>query len=258
MKGILAVVAAALWVMGVAGQSARLGWRVVVRVEARQVPGQSVSEQSARVIAGQFPDGSSVVEYLTDGEAVRSTITGGMFGLESGAVRLVPKGSSNAFLLNPTARTYRELGQVFSDSPAADVSIQAMKTFKRILGYRAQRVTVSYRQNVKLPPDARAGGAATREVRVDIENWCANALTVPPAMAAMMSLTSRILAEAPTQLSRHCPLPLESVARFSVLPEFEIVSTTQAIVRESKFPPGAFVLPTDYREVSTAGPEASR
>ena len=247
-----------LRLVGVAGQSLKPGWLVVVRVEARRLPGQTVSEQSARVIAGQFPDGSSIIEYLTDGEAVRSTIAGGMFGLESGAVRLVPKGSSNAFLLNPTARTYRELGQVFSDSPAADVSIQPIKTFKRILGYRAQRVTVSYRQNVKLPPDARPGDAATREVRVDIENWCTNALTVPPAMAAMMSLTSRILAGAPTQFSRHCSLPLESVARFSVLPEFEIVSTTQAIVRQSTFPLGVFVLPTDYREVSTAGPEPSR
>jgi hypothetical protein len=169
-----------------------------------------------------------------------------MLGFADGTVRLVPRGSSSRYLINPTARTYRLDKPGVLDGQKPEFSVKSTGVYKSILGYKAQRITASYRQVVKTPM-AGPDGKNAMEVLVEFENWCTSALKVPRAMADMMNVAHRVADSADVRYSQACPLSLESVMKMSILPGFEIVSTTRSIRRLSKFPPGSFELPKDYR-----------
>lgn len=259
MKDIIAVFLALSSIALLSAQSGGPGLQVVVEVEARRVAGQDVTEQSARIFASQFPDGKAQMEFLTDGQAVRSTVSGTVFGLENGTVRLVPRGSSQLYVLNPSNRTYylaRTNWGTFAGS-RPEVNVGRPGGSKRILGYPAQRVTVSYRQMVKVPKQEGSQEQTTREVRIDLDNWCTRALKVPSAMARMMDMMQRF-AGGEFQYSETCPMALESVARVSVLPGYEIVLSTQSIRRLSRISANVFQLPGGYRRVDPDGKTPDR
>ena len=253
MRGFAALVVGLSSVVCLLGQTGQSGLQLVVKVEPHRVAGQDATEQAARVIETQFPDGSAELELITDGQAVRATLSGGMFGFADGTVRLVPRGSSSRYVINPTARTYRVDKPADLDGQKPEFSVKATGVYKSILGYRAQRVTASYRQIVKTPM-AGPDGKNAMEVRVELENWCTSALKVPLTMADMMNVGQRLAGWAAAQYGPACPLSLESVMKMSILPGFEIVSTTRSIRRLSTFPPGVFELPNSYRELPGGPP----
>jgi hypothetical protein len=253
MRGIAALVVGLSSVVCLLGQTGQSGLQVVVKVEPHRVAGQNATEQTARIIETQFPDGSAELELITDGQAVRATLSGGMLGFADGTVRLVPRGSSSRYVINPAARTYRLDKPANLEGQKPEFSVKSTGVYKSILGYRAQRVTASYRQIVKTPM-AGPDGKNAMEVRVEFENWCTSALKVPRAMADMMNVAHRVADSADVRYSQACPLSLESVMKMSILPGFEIVSTTRSIRRLSKFPPGVFELPNTYRELPGGPP----
>ena len=250
MRVVIAIVVAMSWVGVSPWQAPSSGIELVVKVEARRLAGQDVPEQIARIIETQMPDGSAEVQYITDGKGVRSTLSGRMFGLGNGTIRLVAPGSSDMYVLNPTDRTYsltRETwGSLAGKKP--EFHFQLTNTFRTILGYKAQRVLGSYRQMVELPAAEGSDAKVVREVRAEIENWCTSELKIPVLMGRMMDTTQRLVGRSDFQYSDKCPLPLESAVKTSVLPGFEIVSTTTSIRRLSKLPPRAFQLPDGYRK----------
>jgi hypothetical protein len=233
------------------GHTAPSGVELIVRVEARRLADQDVTEQTTRIIESQLPAGGAEVKYLTDGQAVRSTISGRMFGFENGTVRLVPHGSSDVYVLNPTDRTYYLLPGNWRPfgGQKPEFHFQPTRQFKTILGYKARHVTGWYRVDAPPFPGQRQ---YVHEVRADIDDWCVSTLRIPDAMTRMMDLAQRLLGGADNVYKGVCPLTLESTVKTSVLPGYEIVSRTQSI-RPSRLPPGTFRLPDGYRQVSKDG-----
>ncbi len=253
MRSVIAAVIALSSVVGAGAKTVATGWRLVVKVEARAtgVP----SEQIGRIVAGLLPNTTATVEYVTDGRAVRSTISGGLFGFTDGTVRLAPTDRRPVYVLNPHSRTYYIAGDVpFSgQSRQPGISFKPTDVFRNILGYRVQKVTASYRQTVEVPAASGAGRSEMKEVSAEIENWCTGAVTVPAAMVTMMDLTQRLSSGGALQYRLACPLALESVFSLSVLPDFDFISTTQSISKVSGEPAGAFEIPPGYRQVAPGG-----
>ena len=232
------------------GQPARTGVEMVVKVEAQRLAGQDVSEQTLRIIESQLPDGGAEVRYITDGKAVRSSLSGRMFGLEDGTVRLVPHDSSDIEVLNPKDRTYRLAPQdsrMFAGQKR-EFEFQRSGKAKTILGQKTYQVTGRIR--VDVPPIPGASVQVVHEVRADLENWCTTSVSVPAAMAKMIDMASRLVGSDDPRFAQYhamCPLALHSAAKLSLFPGFELVSTTQSIRRLSQIPSGSFQLPEGYK-----------
>jgi hypothetical protein len=256
MKVIIGFVVAMSSLGVILGQPPPAGVELVVKVEARRLAGQDVSEQTARIIDQMLPDGNAELRFVTDGRAVRCTLSGRMFG-DDGTIRLLPHGSSDLHVLNPNNRTYRlepENWRLFAGQKS-EFEFQRTGTPKTILGYEAHRVIGAYR--VDVPPFEGAVHQFVREVHAEIDNWCTAGLRVPAAMAKMMDMAQRWIGSGDPQYRQYreaCPLPLQSSVRLSLFPGFEIVSTMQSIRQLSEIPPGAFRLPDGYRQAGkTAG-----
>ncbi len=239
------------------GQAAPSGIEVVVKVEARRLSGQDVTEQTTRIIESQLPAEGAEIKYLTDGQAVRSTISGRMFGFDDGTVRLVPRGSSDVYVLNPRDRTYQLMpaNRTPFSRQKPEFHFESTRQFKEILGYNARRLTAWYR--VEAPPFP-GQHQYVHEVRADIDDWCVSTIKVPAAMTRMMDVAQRLVGGADVEYSRACPLTLESSVKTSVLHGYEIVSKTRSIRRLPRIPPETFRLPDGYRRVSKDGGGADR
>ena len=143
MKFIVAIALVMSSAVVILGHPARNGVEMVVKVEAQRLAGQDVYEQTVRNIEAVLPSGGAEVRYVTDGQAVRSTLSGRMFGFEDGTVRLVPLDSSDNQVLNPKDRTYRLAPQ---DSrmfvgQKRDFEFQRSGKVKTILGQKTYQVT---------------------------------------------------------------------------------------------------------------------
>ncbi len=228
---------------------------LVVKTEAHRLAGQDVSEQTLRNLESVLPGGSAEVRYVTDGRAVQSTLSGRMFGADDGTIRLLPHGSSDLHVLNPTDRTYRlepQNWQVFAGQKR-EFRFEVPGILKNILGHKAYQVTGLVR--VDVPPIEGANPQVIHEVRAEIGNWCTGSLKVPAAMAKMMDMTLRLVGSGDPHFAEYrqaCPLALQSAVRLSLYPVFEIVSTTTSIRQLSQVPPGTFRLPEGYRQVAKA------
>ena len=258
MKFIVAIAIVMSSAVVILGQPARTGVEMVVKVEAQRLAGQDVSEQTVRNIEAVLPSGGAEVRYVTDGQAVRSTLSGRMFGFEDGTVRLVPLDSSDIQVLNPKDRKYRLAPQ---DSrmfvgQKRDFEFQRSGKVKTILGQKTYQVTGRIR--VDVPPIPGASVQVVHEIRADIENWCTTSVRVPPAMAKMIDMASRLVGSDDPRFAQYqatCPLALHSAAKLSLYPGFELVSTTQSLRRLSQIPPGTFQLPAGYQRVTERGVE---
>ena len=256
MRITTAVVVLIAWLGVMQRHVAPSGVELIVRVEARRQAGQSVTEQTTRIIESQMPTGGAEIKYSTDGQAVRSTISGHIFGFENGTVRLVPHGSSDMYVLNPTDRTYYLLpaNRRPFGGQKPEFHFQPTRELKTILGYQARHVTGSYRVDVPPFPGQRQ---YVHEVRADIDEWCVSTIKIPAAMTRMMDVAQRLVGGADIEYNRACPLALESTVKTSVLQGYEIVSRTQSIRRLSRLPPETFRLPDGYRQVSNDGGRAA-
>jgi hypothetical protein len=235
------------------GQPAQTGVEMVVKVEARRISGQDVSEQTLRIIESQLPGGSAQVRYITNGKAVRSTLSGRMFGLEDGTVKLVAHDSSDIQVVNPKDRTYRLAPQdprMFVGQKC-EFEFHRSGNVKTILGQKAYQVIGRIR--VDVPPIPGASVQVVHEVRADIDNWCTSSVRVPAAMAKMIDMASRLVGSDDPRFAPYhatCPLALHSAAKMSLYPGFELVSTTQSLSRLPQIPPGTFQLPAGYQRVT--------
>ena len=258
MKLIVATAVVMSSAVVILGQPARTGVEMVVRVEAHPLAGEDVSEQTLRIIESQLPSGGAEVRYITDGKAVRSSVSGRMFGLEDGTVRLVQHDSSEIQVLNSKDRTYRLAPQ---DSrmfvgQKRDFEFQRSGKVKTILGQKTYQVTGRIR--VDVPPIPGASVQVVHEIRADIENWCTTSVRVPAAMAKMIDMASRLVGSDDPRFAQYhatCPLALHSAAKMSLYPGFELVSTTKSLRRLPQIPPGAFQLPAGYQRVTERGVE---
>lgn len=243
------------------GQPATSSFELVVKVEARRLAGQDVSEQTLRNIEAVLPGGSAEVRYITDGQAVRSTLSGRMFGFDDGTIRLLPHGRSDLHVLSPTDRTYRlepQNWRLFAGQKR-EFEFQRGTKFKTILEHKAYQVTGLVR--VEVPPLEGANPQVVREVRAEIDNWCVSTVKVPAAMAKMIDLTQRFIGSGDPQFAQYreaCPLAFQSAVKLSLFPGFELVSTTQSIRRLAQVPAGTFQLPEGYRQVVKGGRGGSK
>ena len=258
MKLIIAIVIVMSSVVVILGQAARSGVEMVVKVEAQRLAGQDVSEQTLQIIESELPSGGAEVRYITDGDAVRSTLSGRMFGLEDGTVRLVPHGGSDLQVLNPKDRTYRLTPQdsrLFAGQKR-DFEFKRTGKVQTILGQKTYQVTGHIR--VDVPPIPGASVQVVHEVRAEIENWCTSSVRVPAAMARMIDMAQRLVGSGDPRFAQYqeaCPLALRSASKLSLFPGFELVSTTESIRRLSQIPPGTFQLPQGYHQVTNGGLE---
>jgi hypothetical protein len=252
----LAIVMASTVVM--LGQPARSGVEMVVKLEAQRIAGQDVSEQTLRILESELPSGGAEVRYITDGQAVRSTLSGRMFGFEDGTVRLAPPGSSDLQVLNPKDRTYRlrpQDARLFAGQKR-DFDFQRSGKVKTILGEKTYLVTGRIRVNAAPIPGASV--QVVHEVGADIQNWCTSSVRVPVAMAKMIDMARNLVGSGDPRFAEYqeaCPLALQSATKLSLFPGFELVSTTLSIRRLSQVPPATFQLPAGYQRVVEGGAE---
>ena len=250
MKRIVAMALLMSSAAVILAQPARPGVEMVVKVEAQRLAGQDVSEQTLRIIESQLPSGCAEVRYITDGKAVRSSLSGRMFGLDDGTVRLVRHDSSDIEVLNPKDRTYRLAPQdsrMFAGQKR-EFEFQRSGKVKTILGQKTYQVTGQIR--VDVPPIPGASVQVVHEVRADFENWCTTSVRVPEAMAKMIDMASRLVGSDDPRFAQYhatCPLALNSAAKLSLFPGFELVATTQSIRRLSQISSGSFQLPEGYK-----------
>jgi len=256
MKLVVAIAIAMSSAVVMLGQPTRTGVEMVVKVEAHRIAGEDVSEQTLRIIESQLPSGSAEVRYITDGKAVRSTLSGRMFGLEDGTVRLVAHDSSDIQVLNPKDRTYRLAPQdsrMFAGQKR-EFEFHRSGNVKSIMGQKTYQVTARIR--VDVPPIPGASVQVVHEVRADIENWCTSSVRVPAAMAKMIDMASRLVGSDDPRFAQYqatCPLALHSAAKLSLFPGFELVSTPQSLRRLSQVPQDSFQLPAGYQRVAEGG-----
>jgi hypothetical protein len=211
-----------------------------------------VTDDAARILQSQAPGGSAEVTYVTDGQAVRSTTSGHVFVFDERTVKLVPRGSADVYVLNTSDRTYQVMSgnsRLFG-TQEPQLHFQSTGRSKAMLGHNARQVTGWHR--VELPPFP-GEQQHVRELRADIDNWCISTLEIPAAMSRMMDITQRWFGLTNVQYDQACPLPLQSAVKVSILPGYEIVSTTQSIRRLSQLPPHTFQIPAGYRQVSKDG-----
>jgi hypothetical protein len=258
MKLISAIAIVMSSAVVILGQPARSGVEMLVKVEAQRLAGQDVSEQTLQIIESELPGGGAEVRYITDGQAVRSTLSGRMFGLDDGTVRLVPRGSSDLQVLNPKDRTYRlepQDSRLFAGQKR-EFEFQRSGKVRTILGQKTYQVTGRIR--VDVPPFPGASVQAVHEVRAEFENWCVSSLKVPAAMAKMIDMAQRLVGSGDPRFAEYqaaCPLALHSAVKLSLFPGFELVSATQSFRRPSQVPPSTFQLPQGYHQVAKGGAE---
>jgi hypothetical protein len=191
-----------------------------------------------------LPDGKAEMEYVTDGRSVRAVLHGRMAGQLDGTVSLSIAGDPDHYVLNPVDRTYwvakpRPAGTSPEGSATA---VQRTNTFETIAGYRAEKMTLVYRELPPPPP-----GVAPMELRVELETWCTSQLDVPAGMVMNMALSFMNEATA-REFQKACPLVLRSVMRMSTMPGYEVTSVVTSIQKVSPSP-DLFRVPPGYREV---------
>jgi hypothetical protein len=233
---------------------------VLVRVTAEEIPDGQVSDAAVRVMGELFPERIATVTYLTDGEAVRATVSGRMFGLTSGRVRIAARGGGTIVTVDPSTRTYWEdsgAQRTFEGDPA-EVTVRRSRDHRTILGYQAERIDTTCRQVVRLVDSTGAHQPVTREIRADVVNWCTSAVPVPRAMTRMMNVVARFVPLSNSSMESACPLPLESTVTLSTLQGFRVVSRVEAVRRLASVPATALQVPPGYARVDSAAPQPSK
>lgn len=102
--------------------------------------------------AGRNASGKARVSYVTDGSSVRATLTDGMFGMQPGTIRLAQRQNNNLYVIDPQRRTYfiARTDPWAKGTEAPTVAIERSEVSKRLLGYKATKVTLTYSQRVRL------------------------------------------------------------------------------------------------------------
>jgi hypothetical protein len=238
----------------------RAAMEVLVSVTAEEIPGAPVPEAVDRVMGDLFPERAVVVTYLTDGEAVRATVSGRLFGLTSGRIRISGPGGGTVLTVDTSTRTYwgDSSAQRSFDGEPPQVAVVRSGQHRTILGYQAERIDTTCRQLVRLVDATGAHPSVTREIRADVVNWCTTAVPVPGAMTRMMNVAARFVPLSDVSLRSACPLPLESTVTLSALQGFRVVSRVEAVRRLASVPATALQVPAGYVRVDSAAGQRSK
>ena len=245
------VVAAAIPLVSAASSGVTIS--VVVTVAKDQPP----TEQIQRSLDSLIPGGRAEVRYQVRGDAIRAEIGSDLFGFAQGAVRLLKAGDQTEYVLNPATKTFRKLSPNAwaSDSDRPTIQIRTLPGRRTILGYMTHGIVVTYQQRIRRA-DLPAPDQAPQDVSVVTENWCTDELVVPSRLVGLIDTASRQAQLAGQSVGEHCPLPMLSRSRMSVLPGVEIVSTVTSVDGRAPIADSQFEIPSDYKEKRLPSPRA--
>ena len=264
---LVAVLVAAASAVVVSAQSSS-GLRFVMKMELQPVTGgdQQAANPMTAMIADGFkktvlPEGSVEMEFVTDGQSVRTEMHGSMATLAKGSVILYPAGQTDGYVLNPTEKTYYVLKVPQAPTlpagmtlPKPEISVKPSGTFETIVGHRAERVNISFRMPIPVPEGVDLPPGMPTELTMDIENWCATDLKMPAtAMRLMGGAAQSMPGFGLDEMIKACPFALRSRMRMSMMPGYEILSTVTSATDASPSP-DLFKLPAGFKEVPAPTP----
>jgi hypothetical protein len=209
-----------------------------------------------------LPEGSVEMEFVTDGQSVRTELRGPMTGLPKGSVVLYPAGQAAGYVLNPVEKTYFVLRQPQMPPlppgvalPKAEVTVKRSGTFETIAGVRAEKVDMSWRMPIPVPPGTEVPPGMPKDVRMEYENWCAADLKMPSAAMRMMNgVTQSMQGFGLDELTKGCPFAMRSRMRMSTMPGIDLVAEVKSLRPENPSP-DLFKLPSGYTEVASPTPK---
>jgi hypothetical protein len=264
---LVAVLVAAASAVVLSAQSSS-GLRFVMKMELQQVTGgdQQAANPMTAMIADMFkktvlPEGSVEMEFLTDGQSVRTEMHGSMATLAKGSVVLYPAGQTDGYVLNPAEKTYYVLKVPQAPTlpagmtlPKPEISVKPSGTFETIVGHRAERVNISFRMPIPVPEGVDLPPGIPTELTLDIENWCATDLKMPAAAMRLMGGAAQSMPGfGLDEMIKACPFALRSRMRMSMMPGYEILSTVTS-ASDASPSPDLFKLPAGLKEVPAPTP----
>lgn len=239
------------------------GMRYVMKMELQQLSGEAAQggnpmaammvEQLKQMV---FPQGPVEMEFLTDGQSVRTEMRAQMATMPKGAIVLYPAGQTDGYVLNTAEKTYYVMkppqAPVLPGGmtlPKPEIAVKPTGTFETIVGHKAEKVTIAWRMAMPIPEGAELPPGMPTEVTMDIENWCASDLKIPSGAMRMMSgMAQSMPGFGLEDIAKACPFALRSTMRMSMMPGYAIVST---VTSTSDASPAAdlFKVPPDFKEV---------
>ncbi len=239
----------------------------VLKMDQKQpIPGPATDPMTA-MAADSFrktvlPEGSVEMEFVTDGQSVRSELHGPMSTLPKGSVVLFPAGQADGYVLNPGDKTYFVLKAPQAPPlppgvtlPKPEVTVKPSGTFETIAGVRAEKVNMSWRMPIPVPDGFQVPAGMPKEITMEFENYCSASFKMPAAVMRLMGGVAQSMQGLGIDaLTKGCPFALRSRMRMSTMPGVELVSDITS-VREDKPAPDLFKLPAGYREVPPPTPK---
>jgi hypothetical protein len=263
---LVAVLVAAASAVVLSAQSSS-GLRFVMKMELQQVTGgdQQAANPMTAMVADMFkktilPEGSVEMEFMTDGQSVRTEMHGSMATLAKGSVVLYPAGQTDGYVLNPTEKTYYVLKPPQVPTlpagmtlPKPEISVKPSGTFETIVGHRAEKVNISFRMPIPVPEGVDLPPGMPTELTLDT-NWCATDLKMPAtAMRLMGGVAQSMPGFGLDEMVKACPFALRSRMRMSMMPGYEILSTVTS-ASDASPSPDLFKLPAGLKEVPAPTP----
>jgi len=237
------------------------GMRYVIRMELQQGAEAGAGNQMAAMIAQQikqtvFPEGAAEMEFVTDGQSVRTEIRAPMATLPKGAIVLYPAGQTDGYVLNAAEKTYYVMKPPQMPAlpggmtmPKPEIAVKPSGTFQTMVGHKAEKVTITWRIAMPVPEGVELPAGMPTELTMDIESWCANDIKIPPgAMRMMGSAAQSMPGFGIEDIMKACAFPLQQSIRMSMMPGYAIVSTVTS-ASEASPAPDMFKVPADYKEV---------
>jgi len=211
---------------------------------------------------GVLPEGSVEMEFVTDGQSVRTELRGPMSGLPKGSVVLFPAGQAAGYVLNPAEKTYFVLRppQMPPLPPGATlpkpaVTVKPSGTFETIAGLKAEKVNMSWSMPMPVPPGAEVQPGMPKDISMEYENWCAPDIRMPAAaMKLMQGAEQSIQGLGFETFTKACPFAVRSRMRMSAMPGVDVVSEVTSFRRDNPSP-DLFKLPPGYTEVPSPTPK---
>ncbi len=245
----------------VARQSA--GMRYVMKMELQELKSEqpAASNPMAAMAVGQikqmmFPEGAAEMEFLTDGQSVRTEMHSQMATLPKGAIVLYPAGQTEGYVLNTAEKTYYVMKAPPAMTmpggmtlPKPEIAIKPSGTFDTIVGHKAEKVNITWRMAIPVPEGAEMPPGMPTELTMDIENWCAADVKIPAgAMRLMSGMAQSMPGLGLEDITKACPFALRSSMRMSIIPGYAIVSN---VTSADAATPAAemFKVPAGYKEV---------
>jgi hypothetical protein len=274
MKKMIVVIAvlgsasAALFAQQAApAQPGGTGFRFVYLLKTQRNNTASPADPIATSAAENFrkavlPEGSVEMEFVTDGQSVRTELHGPMSGLPKGSVVVFPTGQPAGYVLNPAEKTYFVLRPPQlppmppgTSLPKPAVSVKPSGTFETIAGLQAEKINMSWSMPMPLPPGAEVQPGMPKDISMEYENWCVRDITMPAAVMRLMNGAEQSMQGLGLEaFTKACPFAVRSRMRMSTMPGVDLLSEVTSLRRDTPSP-DLFKLPAGYTEVPSPTPK---